>query len=229
MVDPKVISCVAYQRTVYELKKMNGLGLGRSCFLPANLNQLAMNHHLTPLQAFEDHKFTFLPTAYKCDQMFLPMIDNNEHWYLVVISLKDKKVYMMVCDSDKTRHAIQKQATNFMMEFIYPLLRLVYAKHGALDECPNIRDFQLQVLPIVPEENNHNSGLWVCTWIDVDSKYLFDGLRPINLKNPMELAVNLVMSHESSTRKQVLTKVDKYRPVQRQRDGQVRRRLYYRC
>ncbi|CAN1145488.1 hypothetical protein LINPERHAP2_LOCUS14711 [Linum perenne] len=160
-----VISCVAYQRTVYELKKMNSLGLGRSCFLPANLNQLAMNHHLTPLQAFEDHKFTFLPTAYKCDQMFLPMIDNNEHWYLVVISLKDKKVYMMVCDSEKTRHAIQKQATNFMMEFIYPLLRLVYAKHGALDECPNIRDFQLQVLPIVPEENNHNSGLVVYVYV----------------------------------------------------------------
>ncbi|CAN1153109.1 hypothetical protein LINPERPRIM_LOCUS14476 [Linum perenne] len=143
------------------------------------------------------------------------MIDNNEHWYLVVISLKDKKVYLGDCFPDTTRHAIQKEVTISMMKFTSLLLRLVYARHGALDVCPNIRDFQLEVMPIVPEENNNNSGLWVCTWIDVDSKYLFNGLRAINLKNPTELAVNLVMGHKNSVRKQVLKKVDKYRHVRR--------------
>ncbi|CAN1241151.1 Vesicle transport v-SNARE 12 [Linum perenne] len=98
---------------------------------------------------------TLFTTEMVDPKMFLPMIDNNEHWYLVVISLKDKKVYMGDCFLDTTRHADQKEATISMMKFISPLLRLVYARHGALDVCPNIRDFQLEVLPIVPEQNKY--------------------------------------------------------------------------
>ncbi|CAN1120152.1 Transmembrane ascorbate ferrireductase 2 [Linum perenne] len=52
--------------------------------------ELARNQGLTPPQAFKDLEFTFLLTAYECDKVFLPMID-NEHWYMVVMSLKEKR------------------------------------------------------------------------------------------------------------------------------------------
>ncbi|CAN1124672.1 hypothetical protein LINPERHAP2_LOCUS2474, partial [Linum perenne] len=38
--------------------------------------------------------------------VFLPMID-NEHWYMVVMSLKEKKVYMGVCFSVPSRVVIR--------------------------------------------------------------------------------------------------------------------------
>ncbi|CAN1764740.1 Transmembrane ascorbate ferrireductase 2 [Linum perenne] len=90
VVDPVVITNLAYQRTAYELTIRIGLEKEISCFLPANLHELARNQGLTPPQAFKDLEFTFLLTAYECDKVFLPMID-NEHWYMVVMSLKEKR------------------------------------------------------------------------------------------------------------------------------------------
>ncbi|CAN1764743.1 Transmembrane ascorbate ferrireductase 2 [Linum perenne] len=86
----QVITNLAYQRTAYELTIRIGLEKEISCFLPANLHELARNQGLTPPQAFKDLEFTFLLTAYECDKVFLPMID-NEHWYMVVMSLKEKR------------------------------------------------------------------------------------------------------------------------------------------
>ncbi|CAN1762833.1 hypothetical protein LINPERHAP1_LOCUS8551 [Linum perenne] len=69
VVDPVVITNLAYQRT--ELTIRMGLEKEISCFLPANLHELARNQGLTPPQAFKDHEFTFLSTAYECDKIIL--------------------------------------------------------------------------------------------------------------------------------------------------------------
>ncbi|CAN1319436.1 hypothetical protein LINPERPRIM_LOCUS31224 [Linum perenne] len=88
-------------------------------------------------------------------------------------TFRKKKVYMGVCFPIPSRVVIRTEATIFMMKFISQLLRQVYAKHGSIDKCPSISDFQLEV-PCVhlypPAKNKHDSGLWVCTWIAVDSK-----------------------------------------------------------
>ncbi|CAN1222909.1 Transmembrane ascorbate ferrireductase 2 [Linum perenne] len=63
VIDPVVITNLAYQRTAYELTIRMGLEKEISCFLPANLHELARNQGLTPPQAFKDHEFTFLSTA----------------------------------------------------------------------------------------------------------------------------------------------------------------------
>ncbi|CAN1160679.1 hypothetical protein LINPERHAP2_LOCUS23477, partial [Linum perenne] len=98
MLDPNVITSVAFQRTVYELNIMKDLREdGMQCFLPANLQ----------------------------------------------------------------------------MNFTTELLKLVYAKSGSTYGEPNINEFQLEFPSIFPQQKRSDSGLWVCSWIAVDSKHLF--------------------------------------------------------
>ncbi|CAN1121052.1 hypothetical protein LINPERHAP2_LOCUS551 [Linum perenne] len=155
------------------------------------------------------------------------MLD-NEHWYMVVMSLKEEKVYMGVCFPDPSRVVIRTEATIFMMEFTSQLLRLVYAKHGSIDKCPNISDFQLEVPRVhlyPPAKNKHDSGLWVCTWIADDSKDPFRECGPNFLRKNKELAVNLVVGLENFVRTKVLTKVDTYHTNRRHGVAEVRRQL----
>ncbi|CAN1825009.1 hypothetical protein LINPERHAP1_LOCUS30986, partial [Linum perenne] len=77
------------------------------CFLPTNLHELAMHQGLTAHQAFQEYEFTFLSTAFGCGQVFIPMKDNDEHWYLVVILMKDKMVYVGDSCPNYTNREIQ--------------------------------------------------------------------------------------------------------------------------
>ncbi|CAN0898330.1 hypothetical protein LINGRAHAP2_LOCUS19649 [Linum grandiflorum] len=64
---------------------------------------------LPPLQ------FTFLSAAAICQEVYLSMRDQN-HWYLVVISIPEKKVYIADCDADSEKHEIRRrEATSFMV------------------------------------------------------------------------------------------------------------------
>ncbi|CAN1215014.1 Transmembrane ascorbate ferrireductase 2 [Linum perenne] len=75
------------------------------------------------------------------------------------------------------------------------------------------------------KEKRHDSGLWVCTWIAVDSKDPFRECGPNFLRKNKELAVNLVVALENSVRRKVLTKVDTYHTNRRQEVAEVRRQL----
>ncbi|CAN1752343.1 hypothetical protein LINPERHAP1_LOCUS4686, partial [Linum perenne] len=56
-----------------------------------------------------------------------------------------------------------------------------------------------------------DSGLWVCSWIAVDSKHLFSKFGPYVLVNRKELLVDMVMAFENFERKNVLTRADAYK------------------
>ncbi|CAN1149289.1 50S ribosomal protein L21, mitochondrial, partial [Linum perenne] len=196
MLDPNVITSVAFQRTVYEFNIMEGLREdGRQCFLPANL------------------------------QVFIPMKDDNEHWYLAVILVKEKMVYVGDCCPNYSNREIQTTSTIFMMNFTTELLKLVYAKSGTTNGGPNISEFQLEFPAIFPEQKRYDSGLWVCSWIAIDSKYLFSKFGPYYLVNRKELAVDLVMAFENSERKNVLTRADTYKILKSRGVKNVRRYL----
>ncbi|CAN1848746.1 Elongation factor P [Linum perenne] len=196
MLDPNVITSVAFQRTVYEFNIMEGLREdGRQCFLPANL------------------------------QVFIPMKDDNEHWYLAVILVKEKMVYVGDCCPNYSNREIQTTSTIFMMNFTTELLKLVYAKSGTTNGGPNISEFQLEFPAIFPEQKRYDSGLWVCSWIAIDSKYLFSKFGPYYLVNRKELAVDLVMAFENSERKNVLTRADAYKILKSRGVKNVRRYL----
>ncbi|CAN1332292.1 hypothetical protein LINPERPRIM_LOCUS35662 [Linum perenne] len=226
MLDPNVITSVAFQRTVYEFNIMEGLREdGRQCFLPANLQELAMHQELTPYQAFQEYEFTFLSTAFGCGQVFIPMKDDNEHWYLAVILVKEKMVYVGDCCPNYSNREIQTTSTIFMMNFTTELLKLVYAKSGTTNGGPNISEFQLEFPAIFPEQKRYDSGLWVCSWIAIDSKYLFSKFGPYYLVNRKELAVDLVMAFENSERKNVLTRADAYKILKSRGVKNVRRYL----
>ncbi|CAN1178279.1 hypothetical protein LINPERHAP2_LOCUS33580 [Linum perenne] len=196
MLDPNVITSVAFQRTVYELNIMEGLREdGPQCFLPANL------------------------------QVFIPMKDDNEHWYLAVILVKDKMVYVGDCCPNYSNREIQTTSTIFMMNFTTELLKLVYAKSGTTNGGPNISEFQLEFPAIFPEQTRYDSGLWVCSWIAIDSKCLFSKFGPYNLVNRKELAVDLVMAFENFERTNVLTRADAYKILKSRGVKHVRRYL----
>ncbi|CAN1272600.1 hypothetical protein LINPERPRIM_LOCUS14639 [Linum perenne] len=224
MLDPNVITSVAFQRTVYELNIMKDLREdGMRCFLPANLHELAMHQGLTAHQAFKEYEFTFLLTTFGCGQVFIPMKDNNEHWYLVVILMKDKMVYVGDCCPNYSNREIQTTSTIFMMNFTTELLKLVYAKSGSANGEPNISEFQIEFPSIFPEQKRSDSGLWVCSRIAVDSKHLFSKFGPYVLVNRKELLVDMVMAFENFERKNVLTRADAYKILKSRGVKHVRR------
>ncbi|CAN1752342.1 hypothetical protein LINPERHAP1_LOCUS4686, partial [Linum perenne] len=74
-----------------------------------------------------------------------------------------------------------------------------------------INEFQLEFPSIFPQQKRSDSGLWVCSWIAVDSKHLFSKFGPYVLVNRKELLVDMVMAFENFERKNVLTRADAYK------------------
>ncbi|CAN0887041.1 hypothetical protein LINGRAHAP2_LOCUS15508 [Linum grandiflorum] len=137
-----------------------------------------MNERLTPAKAFVNYQFTFLSAAAICQEVYLPMCDKN-HWYLVVISILEKKVYIADCDDDSEKHEIRRrEATSFMLEFISQPFKLVHTNSGLGKKFSPPSDFELS--------------------------YEIPG----RLMNPKELAVDLVMGFPNFKRNEVLMKTD---------------------
>ncbi|CAN0917011.1 hypothetical protein LINGRAHAP2_LOCUS30051 [Linum grandiflorum] len=69
------------------------------------------------------------------------------HWYLVVISVPEEKVYIVDCSVDSKKNEMrQRKATSSMMKFISKLFKLVYANSGSAKSFSSISDFELSFL-----------------------------------------------------------------------------------
>ncbi|CAN0900573.1 hypothetical protein LINGRAHAP2_LOCUS20915, partial [Linum grandiflorum] len=211
-----VITCVAHQQNIVEQTELIGHRKeGPLCYLPANLQDDVMNERLTPAKAFVNYQFTFLSAAAICQEVYLPMRDQN-HWYLVVISIPEKKVYIADCDADSDKHEIRRrEATSFMvrelnliyfLEFISQLFKLVHTNSGLGKYFPPPSEFELSYEKFTTEKR---AGLWVCSSIAYESSMtMFKNIEPGRLMNPKELAVDLVMGFPNFKRNEVLMKTD---------------------
>ncbi|CAN1774856.1 hypothetical protein LINPERHAP1_LOCUS13116 [Linum perenne] len=103
-----------------------------------------MNKGFTSHDAFAKYRFTFLSNAYECDQVFIPMNEKNEEWYLLVISLKERMVYICDCCSAQNIHETHRESTMHMMKFTTKLLKLVYQQNNRSNDCPDIASFVMK-------------------------------------------------------------------------------------
>ncbi|CAN0887043.1 hypothetical protein LINGRAHAP2_LOCUS15508 [Linum grandiflorum] len=151
--DSKVITCVAHKQNIVEQTELiEHRKEGPLCYLPANLQDDVMNERLTPAKAFVNYQFTFLSAAAICQEVYLPMCDKN-HWYLVVISILEKKVYIADCDDDSEKHEIRRrEATSFMLEFISQPFKLVHTNSGLGKKFSPPSDFELSYEILCPKK-----------------------------------------------------------------------------
>ncbi|CAN1346844.1 hypothetical protein LINPERPRIM_LOCUS40892 [Linum perenne] len=207
---------------------------------------LSMNKGFTYHDAFVEYQFTFLSNAYECDQVFIPMNEKNEEWYLLVISLKERTVYICDCCSAQNINETHMQSTVHMMEFTTKMFKLIYEHNNRSNDYPDIASFAMKFPETMQLENKHASGLWVCSWIKNECRFPFHDygvsiifhsirscnfdiqyvlyifqtmlcLQPFRLIDRKELVVELVMELTNFKRKKLLTRLMKHKTCERAR------------
>ncbi|CAN1837924.1 hypothetical protein LINPERHAP1_LOCUS35260 [Linum perenne] len=178
---------------------------------------LSMNKGFTYHDAFVEYQFTFLSNAYECDHVFIPMNEKNEEWYLLVISLKERTVYICDCCSAQNINETHMQSTVHMMEFTTKIFKLIYEHNNRSNDYPDIASFAMKFPETMQLENKHASGLWVCSWIKNECRFPFHDYGPFRLIDRKELVVELVMELTNFARKKLLTRLMKHKTCERAR------------
>ncbi|CAN1186568.1 hypothetical protein LINPERHAP2_LOCUS38184, partial [Linum perenne] len=91
------------------------------CFLPVTLQKLVLEREWIPAKVVDEYQNSFLRHAINCRKVcftvYLPMNDNNEHWYLTIILIDKMEVHVVGSMSDKIRDAIRLKAVQNMVSF----------------------------------------------------------------------------------------------------------------
>ncbi|CAI0424813.1 unnamed protein product, partial [Linum tenue] len=54
-------------------------------YLPSNFEDLVVKMGWTPKKAVENYKNLYLCGTFECTKIYLPMNDENRHWFLIVV------------------------------------------------------------------------------------------------------------------------------------------------
>ncbi|CAN0879999.1 hypothetical protein LINGRAHAP2_LOCUS13405 [Linum grandiflorum] len=190
------------------------------CFLPATLQTLVLKYKWTPQMAFDEFQNNFFFQVPKCKKIYLPMIDGNNHFYLAVILLKEKKVHMVDSLPDEKRHSIRQSAICAMMDFIEEVLKIIYVDERLDGAVPKISGFEIIIPPDIPRQpNTFDCGMWVCNWM-MHSEPIFDYffMMRSNVER-MKLALRLVLGPQNHERNRVMKKIDEHASIRRRTIG----------
>ncbi|CAN0904651.1 hypothetical protein LINGRAHAP2_LOCUS23215 [Linum grandiflorum] len=188
------------------------------CFLPATLQSLVMNHGLAPEKAFNYYGDNFLLQAHRSTKVFLPMIDEDDHCYLVVILMKENVVDMVDSLPRDERLFFRQSDIRTMMKFMSQVFKIMYASRKLDGEVPNVDAFPIVIPEDVPRQQNlFDCGMWVCNWMLQAIEFLpniYSLWLPTNLDR-MKLALMLVKGPHNKVWEMLQGKIEEHANIRR--------------
>ncbi|XLT41360.1 hypothetical protein HN873_072652 [Arachis hypogaea] len=106
------------------------------------------------------------------DKIYVPIKEEGDHWYLMVISLLDEKLYQF--DSNLNDDQVEPRQ-EIMKSLALKLSDMVTSGHYLKGDIPKRKDFmnfdvkEARGVPKCPQ--SRDSGLWVLQWLSMREKF----------------------------------------------------------
>ncbi|KAJ1427951.1 Ulp1 protease family, C-terminal catalytic domain [Sesbania bispinosa] len=162
-----------------------------SCwFLPPQFSDRVLNEKNTTADISKDYRNPFMGFVDKIKKIFIHIYDEGLHWYLVVIDLVDKKLWLLDSNPFPQRNSWRRLNAKKIAVFFHEMLidRTYYQLRTT--ECPAISD--------------NDCGVQVAKWmIECISNDNYQSIG-VNGESRMRLALELVINRHNQIRKVVM-------------------------
>ncbi|XP_029125254.1 uncharacterized protein LOC109789341 isoform X2 [Cajanus cajan] len=158
-------------------------------YLPTTFAQYALSKGYMHTKAMDFIKEEFMGNLKFLQKIFIPINDNNDHWYLLVVDIYERKLLILdslPCVARDKHRKLQVHRLAIYLDELNDDDKFIY-KHV-------ISDFPI-VVPKNLGRQEHGSGdcgVWVCKWMK-DCGYSNDYHEvQVNPSTRMQIALNLV-------------------------------------
>ncbi|KAJ1380995.1 Ulp1 protease family, C-terminal catalytic domain [Sesbania bispinosa] len=175
-------------------------------YLPPKFTQQALELKATPNTLAHRYRTSFMGYVDLISKIFLPVNDEDLHWYLVVLDLEDEKVVLLDSNPNPDRREWRLlQARKLEICFQEILMdRTFYDLRTS--EFPRISEFPL----VEPEglfqhpSSYNDCGVMVAKWMmDSKDEKTYDRIT-LNSKSRMRLALDLVLDSHNNIKDEVV-------------------------
>ncbi|QHO23276.1 Ulp1 protease family, carboxy-terminal domain protein [Arachis hypogaea] len=169
-------------------------GVLRHWYMPTVFSQMALSGTIPSSQVREDYKEAFMGKVEVLRKIYVPVNEDNLHWYLVIFDMNQCQVILLDSNPDPKKKASK----------IFSIKQLALYLEGMLQH-DSFYDFESTIRPKVSEfpilealgigrqrNDSFDCGIWVatwmknCIWIDDYNIYVDDATR-------MRIAIDLIM------------------------------------
>ncbi|RYR70164.1 hypothetical protein Ahy_A03g016673 [Arachis hypogaea] len=169
-------------------------GVLRHWYMPTVFSQMALSGTIPSSQLREDYKEAFMGKVEVLRKIYVPVNEDNLHWYLVIFDMNQCQVILLDSNPDPKKKASK----------IFSIKQLALYLEGMLQH-ESFYDFESTIRPKVSEfpilealgigrqrNDSFDCGIWVatwmknCIWIDDYNIYVDDATR-------MRIAIDLIM------------------------------------
>ncbi|KAJ1405118.1 Ulp1 protease family, C-terminal catalytic domain [Sesbania bispinosa] len=164
-------------------------------FLPTTVSQYALNWSKSPKKTVDNYKEDFMSNVEVVSKIFLPINDENLHWYLLVVDMKLHQLILLDSCPCPTRDEWRKMSARVVALYLEQMFLDDRFYDNPATPKPKITNFSI----VQPSDlraqisGSHDCGVFVAQWMkeciwtdDYKDIYVSDGKR-------MRLALDLVL------------------------------------
>ncbi|KAK2363635.1 ubiquitin-specific protease ESD4 [Trifolium repens] len=209
-VDQEIINLVVARNNWYQDQDLMGKDKDRRVwYFPTEFAQFALESTHTADEVREMYLGTFIKPKALVSKIFIPINDNGNHWYLLVIDLMDRKCIWLDSLPDVERYHERRHAILSLGMFVEKIL--YHPSVGIINR--NIHDNLITnfstVQPRGIPHQRHGSndcGVWVAKWM-IECPYMNDYENvTVVTATRMKLALFICHSSNNMLRKELVSK-----------------------
>ncbi|KAJ1377963.1 Ulp1 protease family, C-terminal catalytic domain [Sesbania bispinosa] len=158
-----VLNLLASKLTDYESRLATH---SSTWFFPTTFSQYALEGVKSPQTLMGYYQAKFMGKINYVRKIFVPINDENLHWYLMVVDLNQKKIVMLDSLPYVLRNGWRKRYVKKLAMFIEEMLLDPSFYDRTTMDKPIISDFPIEVPHgLGYQHNGYDCGVWVAMWM----------------------------------------------------------------
>ncbi|KAJ1376267.1 Ulp1 protease family, C-terminal catalytic domain [Sesbania bispinosa] len=139
------------------------------------------------------------------DHIFVPLNDDNNHWYLMVVDMRQQKLVLLDSFPTADRNDIRRREVKKMVVYLEEMLTHPSFYELRVTMKPRLIEFTLEVPQNIGRqaEESNDCGVWVCKWM-TDCNWTTNYNIKVDKGSRFKLAVNLVNKEHNVKNKEIL-------------------------
>ncbi|KAJ1380627.1 Ulp1 protease family, C-terminal catalytic domain [Sesbania bispinosa] len=159
-----------------------------------------------PSAAMNSFKDDYMSKFEFMTKMFIPMNDQNNHWFLLVADMRAKKLILLDSALCVLRNEARKLQTKKMAEYLEEMFDHDSFYEFSETDRPRVTEFPLVIPTDIGKHaaESNDCGIWVCKWM-IDYTLTYNYNIKVDRVSRMRLAIDLLIKPYNIKKDQVVS------------------------
>ncbi|KAJ1392527.1 Ulp1 protease family, C-terminal catalytic domain [Sesbania bispinosa] len=179
-------------------------------FLPTEFSRFCLAWMKPPSAAMNSYKDDYMGKLEFMSKMFIPMNDQNNHWYLLVADMRAKKLVLLDSAPCELRNEARKFQEKKMAVYLEEMFEHESFYEFSETNKPMVTEFPLLIPSDIRRHaaESNDCGVWVCKWM-TDCTLTDNYNIKVDRESRMRLAIDLLIKPYNIKKDQVVNEATK--------------------